>query len=54
MPAVEPGADGRNRLATERLCDRVALINHGRIVALDSPAGPGAPVAERVFTVGHL
>ncbi|MGH3255910.1 MAG: ABC transporter ATP-binding protein [Streptosporangiaceae bacterium] len=23
----------------ERLCDRVALIDHGRIVALDSPAG---------------
>ena len=25
----------------ERLCDRVALIDHGRIVALDTPAGPG-------------
>jgi ABC-2 type transport system ATP-binding protein len=23
----------------ERLCDRVALINHGKIVALDTPAG---------------
>jgi len=26
----------------ERLCDRVALIDHGRIVALDSPAGLAA------------
>ena len=23
----------------ERLCDRVALLNHGRVVALDTPAG---------------
>ncbi len=24
----------------ERLCDRVAILDHGRIVALDSPASP--------------
>src|SRR5205807_10389746 len=47
----------------ERLCDRIAVMDHGRIVALDSPAGlisryaPGSsiefevaqPVAESVF-----
>jgi ABC-2 type transport system ATP-binding protein len=47
----------------ERLCDRVALIDHGRIVALDSPAGlaararggktvrfvPSAPVDDRLL-----
>lgn len=26
----------------ERLCDRVALIDHGRIVALDTPVGLAA------------
>ena len=48
----------------ERLCDRVALIDNGRIVALDSPAGladrarggktvrflPSAPFDERLLT----
>jgi ABC-2 type transport system ATP-binding protein len=48
----------------ERLCDRVALIDHGRIVALDSPAGltararggkrvrflPSGPLDDRVLT----
>jgi ABC-2 type transport system ATP-binding protein len=48
----------------ERLCDRVALIDHGRIVALDSPAGltararggksvrflPSAPFDDRLLT----
>ena len=48
----------------ERLCDHVALIDHGRIVALDTPAGltaqarggktvrvlPSAPFNERVLT----
>jgi ABC-2 type transport system ATP-binding protein len=48
----------------ERLCDRVALVDAGRIVALDSPAGlaakarggstvrfvPSAPFEERVLT----
>jgi ABC-2 type transport system ATP-binding protein len=48
----------------ERLCDRVALIDHGRIVALDSPAGltaqaqggkrvrflPSGPFDDRVLT----
>ena len=34
----------------ERLCDRVALINAGRIVALDTPAGLAAQ-ATRVRTV---
>ena len=48
----------------ERLCDRVALIDHGRIVALDSPASlaararggksvrfvPSAPFDDRVLT----
>jgi ABC-2 type transport system ATP-binding protein len=47
----------------ERLCDRVALIDHGRIIALDSPAGlaaqarggktvrfvPSAPVDDRLL-----
>jgi len=23
----------------ERLCDRIAIVDHGRIIALDSPAG---------------
>ncbi len=31
----------------ERLCDRIALINDGRIVAEDTPAGLMAMVAER-------
>jgi ABC-2 type transport system ATP-binding protein len=48
----------------ERLCDRVALVDHGRIVALDSPAGltmrarggksvrflPSAPFDDRLLT----
>jgi ABC-2 type transport system ATP-binding protein len=48
----------------ERLCDRVALIDHGRIVALDTPAGltararggktvrflPSAPFDDRLLT----
>ncbi|MET7671994.1 ABC transporter ATP-binding protein [Micromonospora luteifusca] len=48
----------------ERLCDRVAVIDRGRVVALDSPAGlvsavlpeqrvrfrPSAPVDDRLFT----
>ena len=48
----------------ERLCDHVALIDHGRIVALDTPAGltaqarggktvrflPSAPFDDRVLT----
>ncbi|MEV6813820.1 ABC transporter ATP-binding protein [Micromonospora sp. NPDC051296] len=48
----------------ERLCDRVAVINQGRVAALDSPAGlvtsvtpeqrirfrPSAPVDDRLFT----
>lgn len=30
----------------QRLCDRVALIDRGRIVAMDSPAGwPSRPAA---------
>ena len=49
----------------ERLCDRVALIDHGRIVALDTPANltvraqggksvrflPSAPFDDRLLTV---
>ena len=49
----------------ERLCDHVALIDHGRIVALDTPAGltararggktvrflPSAPFDDRLLTV---
>ena len=49
----------------ERLCDRLALIDHGRIVALDTPAGlaartrggktvrflPSAPFDDRLLTV---
>jgi ABC-2 type transport system ATP-binding protein len=31
----------------DRLCDRIALINDGRIVAEDTPAGLKAMVAER-------
>jgi ABC-2 type transport system ATP-binding protein len=31
----------------ERLCDRIALLNEGRIVAEDTPAGLKAMVAER-------
>jgi ABC-2 type transport system ATP-binding protein len=48
----------------ERLCDRVALIDHGRVVALDTPAGltaraqggknvrfrPSAPFDDRLLT----
>jgi len=48
----------------ERLCDRIAVIDRGRVVAMDSPAGlvstvvpeqrvrfrPSAPVDERLFT----
>ncbi|MFI5488025.1 ABC transporter ATP-binding protein [Micromonospora echinaurantiaca] len=48
----------------ERLCDRVAVIDRGRVVALDSPAGlvsrvapeqrvrfrPSAPVDDQLFT----
>ena len=48
----------------ERLCDRVALIDHGRIVALDTPVGlaaqarggktvrfvPSAPFEDRLLT----
>jgi len=48
----------------ERLCDRVALIDHGRIVALDTPANltalarggktvrflPSAPFDDRLLT----
>ena len=48
----------------ERLCDRVALIDHGRVAALDTPAGlaararggksvrflPSAPFDERLLT----
>ncbi|MDO3703892.1 ABC transporter ATP-binding protein [Micromonospora sp. C28SCA-DRY-2] len=48
----------------ERLCDRLAVIDRGRVVALDSPAGlvssvapeqrirfrPSAPVDDRLFT----
>jgi ABC-2 type transport system ATP-binding protein len=49
----------------ERLCDRVALINHGRLIALDTPAAlaankggdihmqfaPSRPVDEKILTV---
>ena len=49
----------------ERLCDRVALINHGRLIALDTPAAlaankggdihmqfaPSCPVDEKILTV---
>jgi ABC-2 type transport system ATP-binding protein len=31
----------------ERLCDRIALLNEGRIVAVDTPSGLKAMVAER-------
>ena len=31
----------------ERLCDRVALIDNGRVAALDTPAWPRGPEAER-------
>ena len=31
----------------DRLCDRIALINDGRVVAEDTPAGLKAMVAER-------
>ncbi|WP_405429324.1 ABC transporter ATP-binding protein [Micromonospora sp. NBC_00617] len=48
----------------ERLCDRIAVIDRGRVVALDSPAGlvsavvpeqrvrfrPSSPVDDRLFT----
>ncbi|MBL7261949.1 ABC transporter ATP-binding protein [Paractinoplanes lichenicola] len=48
----------------ERLCDRLAVIDHGRVVALDTPAGlvaglgaeqrirfrPSAPVADELLT----
>ena len=48
----------------ERLCDRVALVDHGRVVALDTPAGlaararggktvrfvPSAPFEDRLLT----
>ncbi|WP_223884136.1 ATP-binding cassette domain-containing protein [Micromonospora craniellae] len=48
----------------ERLCDRIAVINQGRVAALDSPAGlvaavapeqrirfrPSAPVDDRLLT----
>ena len=32
----------------ERLCDRVALIDSGRLVALDTPAALAASVADQV------
>ena len=49
----------------ERLCDRVALINHGRLIALDTPAAlaanqggdihmqfaPSRPVDDKILTV---
>ncbi len=48
----------------ERLCDRIMVIDHGRVVALDSPSGlirkigseqrltfrPSEPIADEVFT----
>jgi len=48
----------------ERLCDRIMVMNHGRVVAIDSPAGligrigseqrlrfrPSAPIADEDFT----
>ena len=48
----------------ERLCDRIAVIDHGRVVALDTPAGlvqqvsteqrirfrPSAPLDDRLLT----
>jgi ABC-2 type transport system ATP-binding protein len=35
----------------ERLCDRVAILDHGQIVALDSPANliAGLEISERVI-----
>ena len=40
----------------ERLCDRVAVVDHGRIVAIDTPArlvAEHAPGARIEFTSGH-
>ena len=42
----------------ERLCDRVAVIDRGRVVALDTPGGPGvdggAGAADPVPAVGPV
>jgi ABC-2 type transport system ATP-binding protein len=38
---------GRSLDEAERLCDRIALLNEGRIVEEDTPAGLKAMVATR-------
>ena len=35
----------------ERLCDRVAIIDHGRIVDIGTPAGAGPPALPRATVV---
>jgi ABC-2 type transport system ATP-binding protein len=32
----------------EHLCDRVALVHHGRVIALDAPAGLVASTGQRI------
>jgi ABC-2 type transport system ATP-binding protein len=36
-------------IEAERLCDRVAIMRDGRIVALDTPAALGRPTLEDAF-----
>src|SRR5205823_4128143 len=40
-----------NMQEVEQVCDRVAIINHGRLVDLDSPVGFKARNTERVVDV---
>lgn len=44
---------GGFRDEAERLCDRVMLIDHGQVTALDTPARPGTPASPRIHRVGQ-